>query len=88
MAEAKLFSIKYKSYDCQHSNVELDMDSRTVKCIHCERTIDAFDFLMSCSVNEDSAIARLDRRLKEVAKLEKEIERLKKYKGILTNPTK
>lgn len=88
MSEAKLFSIKYKSHDCHHANIELDMDSRTVKCVHCQRTIDPFDYLMNCTTWEDTAVSKMSRLLLEVQKLEKEIARLKKYKIILTNPTK
>jgi len=88
MSEGKLFHIKHKSYDCRHPAVELDMDSRTVRCTQCQRVIDPFDFLFNCSVEEDSLLARFTRLRQEEYKLKTEIERLKKYKVLLTTNNK
>jgi hypothetical protein len=88
MSEGKLFGIKYLRHDCWHPSVELDMETRQVKCNHCERIIDPFDFLFRCSTTEDNVLAQLARYQAELAKVKLEIEQLKKKRIFLNNPLK
>jgi len=85
MSDTKVFSIKYKRHDCSHVKVELDMESRLVKCSLCERIIDPFDYLLSCATIEESALNRIARLSEEKQKLQKQVDSLVKRKVILGN---
>ena len=68
-----IFTVKPKTFRCDHPNVEIDMDYRSVKCIKCGCNIDPFEFILKMAETE----TRYENRIKDLAKEIKRTEAIK-----------
>lgn len=74
----KAFTVKRSENHCLHRSVVIDIDERVVECSACGAKLDAFDFLVHTTQNEDHWFYHANDFKRKVAELGLIKERLEK----------